>query len=112
MSSTMIAPAKLIAVMIAVGAAMLLAVLAWSAFAPTSANAASGSQRACEFDGGTYIKDGADSICVYPEESVANENANPDNNGQTTQDTDTGHGNLGNKTVSECTGPPGQCMQQ
>jgi hypothetical protein len=112
MSLTISTPARLIAATVALAAAIALAALAWSAFAPGTASAASGSERDCLAAEGTYIKDGPDSICVYPEESVANENANPDNNGQTTQDTDTGHGNLGNKTESECTGPPGQCMQQ
>jgi hypothetical protein len=73
------------------------------------AQAASGSQRECEAAGGTYTKSGPDSICVYPEEKVSNPNASPNNNAQTTQKTDTGQGNLGNKTESECVGPPGQC---
>lgn len=79
------------------------------ALSPTAAVAASGSERECDLAGGTYIKDGPNSICVFPEEKVSNENANPDNNAQTTQDTTTGHGNLGNKPVEECTGPAGQC---
>jgi hypothetical protein len=86
-----------------------IALAAGLAFGAGTALAASGSERDCEADGGTYTKSGPDSICVYPEESVANENANPDNNAQTTQETDTGQGNLGNKTESECVGPPGQC---
>jgi hypothetical protein len=74
---------------------------------------ASTAQRTCEADGGTYTKAGSDSICVYPEESIATQNsggnANGNNNSQTTQDTDTGQGTLKNKTESQCEGPPGQC---
>jgi hypothetical protein len=76
-----------------------------------SALAASGSERDCEAAGGTYTKSGPDSICLFPEEQVANDNASDNNNSQTTQDETTGHGNLGNKPVEECTGPPGQCAK-
>lgn len=73
---------------------------------PTSAPAASGSERECT---GTYVKDGPNSICIT-EEQVANENASSNNNSQTTETTTTGQGNTNNKTVKECTaGPPGQC---
>ena len=88
---------------------LVLASAALFAFGATGALAASGSERDCEADGGTYTKSGPDSICVYPEEKVSNPNANPNNNAQTTQETETGQGNLGNKTESECVGPPGQC---
>jgi len=69
--------------------------------------AASGSERECEADGGTYTKDGPDAICVYPEENVGN--APEHSNSQTTQTTGTGQGNLDNKTETECEGPLGQC---
>jgi hypothetical protein len=88
---------------------LLLASISLFAFSPTGALAASGSATDCAAAGGTYTKDGPNSICVLPEEKVSSPNANPDNNAQTTQTTDTGHGNLGNKTTSECTGPAGQC---
>jgi hypothetical protein len=74
-----------------------------------TASAASGSQRECDQLGGTYTKSGSDATCVLPEEKVSSPNANPDNNAQTTQETDTGQGNLGNKTETACSGPPGQC---
>lgn len=88
--------------------ALLLAVAAFL-INPTGASALSGSERACLDSGGTYVKDGANSICIGPEEPVANPNANPNNNSQTTQTTTTGHGNTGNKTQESCSGPPGQC---
>jgi hypothetical protein len=79
------------------------------AFGPTGALAASSSATECTGAGGTYTKDGPNSICVFPEEKVSSPNANPNNNAQTTQTTDTGHGNLDNKTQSTCTGNPGHC---
>ncbi len=86
---------------------LLLASITFFAFGPTGALAASSSATACTDSGGTYTKDGPNSICVYPEENVGNA---PDNsNSQTTQTTSTGQGNLGNKTTTECTGPKGQC---
>jgi hypothetical protein len=84
----------------------LLGSLTFFAFSPTNA-LASGSSAACTESGGTYTKDGPNSICVYPEQNVGN--APDHSNSQTTQDTTTGQGNLGNKPVSACTGPKGQC---
>lgn len=84
----------------------LLASITLFAFSPTGA-LASGSSAECEAAGGTYTKDGPNSICVFPEENVGN--APDHSNSQTTQTTNTGHGNLGNKTQEECTGPAGQC---
>lgn len=72
----------------------------------TGAALASGSSTACEADGGTYTKDGPDSICTYPEET---KDVNGNAYGTATQDTTTGHGNLGNDPVDTCTGNPGQC---
>jgi hypothetical protein len=74
----------------------------------TTAWAASGSQRECEAGGGTYTKDGPNSICVYPETT---KDVPGNAFGTATQDTTTGQGNLGNKTKNECTGNQGQCKQ-
>ena len=87
---------------------LLLTSITFFAFSPTGA-LASGSSADCTAAGGTYTKDGPNSICVFPEQPVASPNANPDNNSQTTQTTTTGQGNLGNKPTSGCTGPAGQC---
>ena len=88
----------------------LAAALALSAFGTGTALAASGSERDCDAQGGTYNKDGPNAICVLPEEKVSNPNANPDNNAQTTQDTETGQGNISPKEGEvTCEGPPGQC---
>jgi hypothetical protein len=76
------------------------------AFSPTGA-LASGSSAQCTESGGTYTKDGPNSICVYPEQNVGN--APDHSNSQTTQDTTTGQGNLNNKPQDTCTGPKGQC---
>jgi hypothetical protein len=75
----------------------------------TGALAASGSAAECSAAGGTYTKDGPNSICVFPEQKVSSPNANPNNNAQTTQTTSTGQGNLDNKTQTQCTGNPGHC---
>jgi hypothetical protein len=85
---------------------LLLASITLFAFSPTSA-LASGSSAECEAAGGTYTKDGPNSICVFPEENVGNAPAH--SSSQTTQTTTTGQGNLGNKPQDECTGPAGQC---
>ena len=69
--------------------------------------AASGSERECEANGGTYTKDGANSICVYPETKPGHNP--PGDQGSESQDTSTGHGNLGNRTVNTCDGNKGQC---
>ena len=78
-------------------------------FSGTDTLALSGSAAECASANGTYTKDGPNSICVFPEVKVSSPNANPNNNAQTTQTTDTGHGNLDNKTQSACTGNPGHC---
>jgi hypothetical protein len=88
---------------------LILGLASSFAFGVTSATALSGSEQDCIAAGGTYTKDGPNSICEFPPEKVSSPNANPDNNAQTTTDTSTGHGNLGNKTVETCTGPAGQC---
>jgi hypothetical protein len=88
---------------------LILASLSLFALGTASAMAASGSATECAAAGGTYTKDGPNSVCVFPEEKVSSPNANPDNNASTTQNTSTGHGNLDNKTTTACTGVPGQC---
>lgn len=88
---------------------LMLVSLSLFGLGSASAMAASGSQRQCEAGGGTFDKSGPDAVCVFPEEKVSSPNANPDNNAQTTQDTTTGQGNLGNRTETTCTGPAGQC---
>ena len=88
---------------------MILASVSLFAFGATGAMALSGSAQECAAAGGAYTKDGPNSICVFPEEKVSNENANPNNNAYTTQDTTTGHGNIDNKPVDTCTGNPGHC---
>jgi hypothetical protein len=88
---------------------LLFASITFFAFSPTGALAESGSAADCGAAGGTYTKDGPNSICVFPEEKVSSPNANPDNNASTTQSTSTGQGNLGNKTETACTGNPGHC---
>jgi hypothetical protein len=72
----------------------------------TSSALASGSSTACEADGGTYTKNGADSTCTYP---VTTKDVKGNANGTATQDTTTGQGNLGNDPVTTCTGNPGHC---
>ncbi|MER9585474.1 hypothetical protein [Mesorhizobium sp. M0276] len=67
---------------------------------------ASGSSTECEAAGGTYTKDGPNSICVYPETT---KDVNGNAYGTATQDTTTGQGNLGNDPVTTCTGNPGHC---
>jgi hypothetical protein len=69
--------------------------------------AASGSERECVANGGTYTKDGANSICVYPETKPGYNP--PGDQGSESQDTSTGHGNLDNRTVTTCDGNKGQC---
>ena len=85
---------------------LLFTSITFFAFSPTGA-LASGSSADCTAAGGTYTKDGPNSICVFPEENVGN--APDHSNSQTTQATTTGQGNLGNRPTSECTGPAGQC---
>ena len=89
-------------------AAMMVAALAITS---TGAFAASSSQRDCEAGGGTYVKDGSTATCVYPEVTTSGKNPKFE---QTSQTTDTGQGNLGNKsdsnTTTTCSSPcpPGQ----
>jgi hypothetical protein len=102
------APVK--SIFTATGALALIAGTLVSVTLPaTPAAAEPWSQTQCEMDGGTYIKDGSNSRCEYPPESSKPGNM-PDNYDGgaliTTQDTDTGKGNLTNKqeTTSTCTG--------
>lgn len=90
---------------------LLLASVTLFVFGPTGAIAASPGAEECTASGGTYTKEGSTATCTSAEQSVASPNANPDNNGQTTQTTTTGQGNLDNKTVGPTcsSGPPGQC---
>lgn len=73
---------------------------------PTTALAASSSERACDLLGGEYVKDGPDATCITPPEPVGN--APEHSNAQRTTLTVKGQGNLGNKTEIDCSGPPGQ----
>jgi hypothetical protein len=85
---------------------VLAAGLVWTAFGPGTALAASPSQEACTACGGVLVNDSGTKICACPEEKVGNQ---PENSqGQTTQTTTTGQGNLDNKTELNCSGPPGQ----
>jgi hypothetical protein len=81
----------------------LLASITFFAFSPTSALAGGA---ACTSSGGTYIKDGPNAICVFPETT---KDVNGNANGTATQTTTTGQGNLGNKPTSTCTGNQGHC---
>jgi hypothetical protein len=71
--------------------------------------AASVSQRECEANGGTYVKNGADATCVYPETKPGYNP--PGTQGSESQTTSTGQGNIDNKTVTTCEGNPGQCKK-
>jgi hypothetical protein len=75
-------------------------------FTSTGARAASGSATECAAAGGTYTKDGPNSICVFPETT---KDVKGNAFGTATQDTSTGQGNLDNKTTTSCTGNKGQC---
>jgi hypothetical protein len=86
----------------------MFASLSLFALSTVSAVAQSGSARECEGAGGTYTKDGPNSICVFPETT---KDVNGNAFGTATQDTSTGQGNLDNKTQTVCTGNPGQCKQ-
>ena len=85
-------------------------------FAPTPvaftspAAAESASQAQCEADGGLYVKDGPDSICIYPETKPGHMPDDYDG-GALSQDTTTGHGNLNNKDSTTCDGNKGQCSK-
>jgi len=85
---------------------LIFASLLLLALSTPSAMAASGSQTECEAAGGTYTKDGPNSICVFPETT---KDVNGNAFGTATQDTSTGQGNLDNKTTTTCTGNQGQC---
>lgn len=69
--------------------------------------AASVSERECEASGGTYTKDGPDAVCVYPATKPGYNP--PGEQGSESQKTDTGHGNLANRTETSCEGNKGQC---
>ena len=77
------------------------------------ASAQSASERDCVANGGTYEKDGPNSVCVYPPVTTKPGNNPPGEQGseKTVTETDTGHGNLGNKTqtTNHCDGNKGQC---
>ncbi len=66
---------------------------------------ASGSSADCTAAGGTYVKDGPNSTCVFDTSKDVNGNAF----GTETTTTTTGQGNTGNKTETTCTGNPGHC---
>lgn len=93
-----------------IGAVALIAASFVSIALPiTPAAAASWSQTQCETDGGTYVKDGSNSRCVYPEVTTKPGNTPDGYDGgaqTTTQDTTTGQGNLGNNPTdtTTCTG--------
>jgi hypothetical protein len=91
------------------GHGLAIAAAAALMLSASGALAASGSERDCDLVGGTYIKDGPNSICVEPETT---KDVNGNAFGTTTQNTTTGQGNTGNKTQEECTGNQGQCKQQ
>jgi len=86
----------------------LFAALAFFAFSPTGA-LASGSSADCTAAGGTYIKDGPNSICTFPETT---KDVKGNAYGTATTTTTTGQGNTDNKTTTTCTGNKGQCSQQ
>ena len=82
-------------------ALMLLGSISLFAFPTTATMAASGSATECAALGGTYTKDGPNSICVVgPETKDVKGNAF----GTATTDTTTGQGNLDNKPTAACTG--------
>jgi hypothetical protein len=82
----------------------------------STASAQSVSERECEAAGGTYTKDGPNATCVFPPVTTKPGNNPPGEQGSesTTTQTDTGQGNLGNKTRSEtdCEGNKGQCKPE
>jgi hypothetical protein len=85
---------------------LILASLPLFALGTPTAMAQSGSATACTASGGTYTKDGPNSICVVgPETKDVNGKAL----GTETTTTSTGQGNLDNKTTTACTGNQGQC---
>lgn len=90
---------------------LILASVSLFALGTSSATAAtnSGSFQECDAAGGTYTKDGPDSICVFPETT---KDVKGKALGTATQETSTGQGNLDNKTEEVCSGNVGQCKQQ
>jgi hypothetical protein len=75
----------------------------------TAAQAESWSQSQCEASGGTYVKNGSDSQCVYPSQTTKPGNMPDGYDGgaaTTTQTTTDGQGNLTNQetTTTSCTG--------
>ena len=68
---------------------------------------ASGSSTECTAAGGTYIKDGPNSTCVFSDTKDVKGNAF----GTETTTTSTGQGNTDNKNTTTCTGNTGQCKQ-
>jgi hypothetical protein len=87
-------------------ALMLLGSISLFAFGTTATLAASPSQTQCEASGGTFTNEAGTKVCVSAPKPVGN---CQNNSCQTTTNTDTGQGNLGNKPTSTCTGPKGQC---
>jgi hypothetical protein len=87
-------------------ALMLLGSISLFAFGTTATLAASPSQTQCEASGGTFTNEAGTKVCVSAPKPVGN---CQNNSCQTTTNTDTGQGNLGNKPTSACTGPKGQC---
>jgi hypothetical protein len=100
---------KRIIMMLTVAALMVAALTITSA----GAFAASGSQRECDAGGGTYVKNGSTATCEYPAVIEDGKSQNPKFQ-KSSQDTDTGQGNLSNKeddtTTNTCSKPcpPGQ----
>jgi hypothetical protein len=100
---------KRIIMMLTVAAMMVTALTVTSA----GAFAASPSQQACEDGGGEFDRQQGQAICVQPEVVEDGKSQNPKFQ-KTSQDTDTGQGNLNNKedttTTETCSKPcpPGQ----
>jgi len=89
--------------------ALMLAPLAFigSMALPVTAASANPSEDYCIETDGIYHKDGSNSWCEYPVEKPG---YNPDGvQGSESQDTLSGHGNIGNKTQEGCDGNKGQC---
>ena len=75
----------------------------------TAANANPSEDYCYETGGIQYHKDGPNSWCEYPIEKPGNNP--PGEQGSESQDTLSGHGNIGNKTQSGCDGNKGQCRK-
>jgi ribosomal protein L37AE/L43A len=87
----------------------LAALLAFTALGSGTALAASPSEEECTACGGTLVNDSGTKICQCAE---TKKDVNGNANGTATQTTNTGQGNLDNKSTSSCTGNQGQCKQQ